>query len=342
MYLSLSALLLGACTNEMEEVVKEPRISFNEADVRLVDLSKELRFRSDAEGEDHLILQFKDQATFDRIVGELNQKPSEEVEEWEKGLGFTSLYAIYDQAMEDAADLEDSEEAYKAYKAKYSKYLYFPDYKDDGGAYLPVSKEELTNVLNKNGKVLIGDNMKDYTDITNYYQLQMSGQAMYDLGEDGSPGFRAFGVKDYIGKQYDSKWRDNEKGNRRLRLKVGRRVSAKGPLGSFRLHLHYEVSFRKKAVGLWINYWSNTEIHTSINIPGIVSLNAGEHIHNRPSSHDYYPFKIDKELYRPRPNAMGGEYVTTPIQGHCTILYRGFPNPAEFDFDMQGGFVFVI
>ena len=224
-YCFFFSLLFVACTNNVEEVVVSEMNESKNPDVKIVLLS---------EG----IVRTKEAALA-----------------WEKELGFISLNTIFDNAMEEAATLGQSEADYKNFKAKYSESLYFPEYKDDYGAYLPVSNESLAFVLNCDGEVMIGEEIMNFVDITTYEQLQQIGQAMYDLGTD-TPMLMAAGVGDYLGDQYDSGWQIED--DRKLRLKIGRRIRERQGEGPFVIALHYEISFRKKVWIGWVNYSSKT------------------------------------------------------------------------------------
>ena len=337
-YLSMLSIFFVACTNDLEEVTTFDEANFVAKDVEVVDLSNGLQTKS-SENESEFILKFKDESTFNRIVKELSTGSDEAALAWEKNLGFTSLNTIFNNAMKEAAYLDESENAYKTFKAKYSKYLYFPEYKEDYGAYLPVSKEEFAFVLNKNGEVMIGDEKRDFTDIETYAQLQLTGEALYDIDEN-IPMPLNFKEDDYIGNQYDSGWRENPEGDRRLKLKIGRRVYNRDTqTGYFALRLHFEISFRKKTWLGWSNYDSRTITTTTFTINNESTVTCNQTEEGR-SSHDHY-FITSYDYPNLYLRLGNGEFQTTRINGSAKIEFRGFSTPENFYFDMPGGFVFA-
>lgn len=337
-YLSMLSVLFVACTNDFEEVTTSYDSKLDLADVQLVNLSEKMTTKS-VENDEGLILKFKDESTFNRIVEELNSSSNEDVLAWENNLGFTSLNTIFEEAMEEAANLDESEGAYKAFKAKYSESLYFPEYKEDYGAYLPVSEESLAFVLNKKGEVMVGDEKRSYVDIVNYIQLQQAGEALYDMDEN-TPMLLNFKENDYIGAQYDSGWRQNPDGDRKLKLKIGRRVYNRNTTtGAFALRLHFEISFRKKTWLGWSNYSSETTTNTTFTIHDRTRVTCSQTEEGK-SSHDHY--FINSYNYPDLYLKLGaGQFESTRINGTATVDFRGFPAPSVFNFDMSGGYVFA-
>ncbi len=330
-YCFFFSLLFVACTNNVEEVVVSEMNESKNPDVKIVLLSEGIVTKS-GEVTEKTILQFKDLETFNKTVKELSSGTKEAALAWEKELGFISLNTIFDNAMEEAATLGQSEADYKNFKAKYSESLYFPEYKDDYGAYLPVSNESLAFVLNCDGEVMIGEEIMNFVDITTYEQLQQIGQAMYDLGTD-TPMLMAAGVGDYLGDQYDSGWQIED--DRKLRLKIGRRIRERQGEGPFVIALHYEISFRKKVWIGWVNYSSKTGTKTTITVAN-KNTYTREQIEEGHSSHDHY-FLTSRECPDLYVNLGHGEFATTRVNGSATISYQGFSTPRTFNFDMLGG-----
>jgi len=237
------------------------------------------------------MLSFDSEASFNQLVNTLSKMSTmEECKAWiNTHLGNSkSLYDVYMEAMEDAADLDESREAYLSYKNKYEKELYFSTYKDDCGAYLPVSNKTIAMLLNTNGDVQIGNEVRNLKDIHNYTQLQEAGVAMYDGKQEKNyvesranfPVYRISSHGQNFGPEYDSGWRKGNK--RKLRVKIGRQADNFLPNHEFTTRNHIEISFRKKTFLGWANYSSYT--HTTGKING-VNVNWEK---TADSSHDFY------------------------------------------------------
>lgn len=330
-YLLISVILMS-CTGELETIPVNGEPIGEVVDVQRVKVENTAQTK--ASSSDTYILKFRDRATFDRLVAQLSSGTKENAEAWENSLGFVSLNTIFENAMREAETLDESEQAYKAFKAKYGESLYFPEYKEDYGAYLPVSNQQLAFVLNKNGEVLIGDEKVNFKDVTEYYQLQLTGEALYEADEN-TPSFFLLTEKQYVGKQYDSGWRVNPDGDRKLKLKIGRRIYDVNPSTHyFTVKLHFEISFRKKTWLGWSNYSSYTKTTATYYVHGRrmdftqEEENKSSHDHYVTNSHDCPELQISQG---------NGEFATTRINGTVNIQFRGFPSIAVFNFDMPGG-----
>lgn len=277
------------------------------------------------------MLCFETEAAFQQTINTLSEIAEENRKEWVSShIGeINSLKSIYDEAMEDAAELDESIEAYSSYKEKYEHYLFFATYKDDCGAYLPVSDKVVAELLNVNGEVQIGGQICNLKNIQNYTQLQEAGYAMYDTKDDmnyvesrsvdTAPIVSVFNKGDAIGEEYDSGWYSANK--RKIRLKCGRQVSSIDNARRVIVpRLHIEISFRKKTLVGWVNYSSKTT--TTGNFTGgyVGTINFYKHAD---SSHDWY---TDFEATMVGTIGVKGEkilYYSAPITANLTVDYQG-------------------
>lgn len=93
------------------------------------------------------------------------------------GSDFVSLYDEFDQAMTEADDYYQREGGYEEFKAKFPD-LYYPEYKEDYSAFLPVSDEDVAKLLNRQGKVLIAGEERDFRDVWSYDKIVELGLGM--------------------------------------------------------------------------------------------------------------------------------------------------------------------
>lgn len=329
---AIVSLVMIACSNEDEMNLSS---TVYEKDYEVVTLSDNVQTKSSV-GEDK-ILKFRDENAFQQTVAMLNSFSQSDFICWEQEAGFESLRTLFDQAMEDAADLDQTPETYFAFKAKYDGSLYFPEYGEDYGAYLPVSRKELTCVLNKNGDVMVGNDVRNYRDIEDYVSLQLAGDAYYEMDQADKPTPLYYSNGDYVDSQYDSGWTVID--DRKLKLKIGRRIyDSDRTTGYFLMKLHYEISFRKKTALGWSNYSSETTTNTTVTFDNSQTQTFSQTEEGK-SSHDHY--FTDHKHSRIVISLGNGEFRTTRINGSATISYRGFVNPVTYNFDMPGGFVFT-
>lgn len=85
--------------------------------------------------------------------------------------GFTSIYDVFENAMNDVDSYYDREGGYEEFKAKYSS-LFFPEVGDDISPYLPMSDKQLSMLADANGEVLISNQKVSLKDVTTYQQLK--------------------------------------------------------------------------------------------------------------------------------------------------------------------------
>lgn len=274
------------------------------------------------------ILSFADEITFNRSVKLLSELDKNQRNEWIKANfgGFRSLYDIYTQAIEEAETLDESMQAYMSYKEKYRDYLYFPEYKEDYGVYLPVSDANVAMLLNKDGFVVIGGKTKNMRDITNYAQLQQTGKAMY------APEDEVRTRASNIGEEYDSGW-FNYQNKKKIRLKCGRQITDIDPSvsGAITYRLHFEISFRKKTWLGWTNYSSCVNMNGFYQIGNVVNISESK---TADSSHDYYygPNYAPVTMITDGTHNYKG-YVMPQVHVEVNLQYRGIPDEYMPDYN---------
>lgn len=162
--------------------------------------------------------------------------------------GFTSLYDIFNTAMEEAESYYERIGGYEEFKLKYNT-LYFPEYEDDYSAYLPVSDKYLAKLVNKDGEIIIAGKTVCFMDITNYQQLIEMGIAPKEDNDDME--LRSL---DYpLNKLPETKCKDRK-------IWVNTHVRA-GSFPGVAQEIVIEVCFRRKGIlGVWYNYSSETQM----------------------------------------------------------------------------------
>lgn len=242
------------------------------------------RTRSTGE-QDEYVLKFRDEALLQQTLSELEKLSPQEKLEWSNSFShFKSANSLYEQAMQEAELLDFTEEQYYAFKEKYSDYLYFPEYEDDFGAYLPIANKDEASMVSISGKILVGDELQTIDKISTYKDLQESGQAYYAI-EDTTIDSQAEAIENSLKsttevkvpwniiktsrhiEEYNSGWQRVGKG-KKIQLKYGIRNMIVRNHG---ICFHSEVSFRKKGfLGKWYNYSSYTKIRVNL-VPEFLS-----------------------------------------------------------------------
>ncbi len=309
-------MAITSCTNDLETT---EGVSLGEQKKDIVLLYENSLTKSSNDQSDN-ILQFKDRTVLDETISRLKKMTNEERLEWEKEMNFISLNSIYEKALDEVTVMEGSAEDYYSLKDEYQNYLYFPEYKEDYGVYLPISDEEVASVLNKDGKVMIGDEVINMKDIFNYGDLQLTGNALYDL--EIQP---ILSNKDYIGNQYDSGW--SEFGSRKCKLKAGRRIM---DVKKTEIALHIEISFRKKGVFGWMNYKETTQTTGNYSPQQGPVIQTFYQEESGRSSHDHYIARGSQNWWRQAIN----NKIGTQIGGNFTVKYVGFNVTKNYVFNL--------
>lgn len=293
------------------------------------------------------MLSFDSEASFQQSVSLLSNMDESKQKSWISShlKTITSLKDVYDEAMEDAADLDESREAYLAYKKKYENALYFSSYKDDCGAYLPVSNQIIAMLINTDGNIRIGNEVRCLKDISNYTQLQEVGMAMYNaekdrnyvesraiadapivtLREAGKP------IGDNNTYEFDSNWREENK--RKIRLKCGRQVSSIDKNRRVIIpRLHIEVSFRKKTWLGWSNYSSKTTTTGKFTGGYVGTIDFYKHAD---SSHDWYRDFTATIVGSIGPKGEKILYYSAPIAADLSVEFRGMGTIQKYVFELK-------
>ena len=116
---------------------------------------------------------FASEAEFNQAVKTVSTLLTvEEKENWVKNHygNYQSMQELYDNAMEEAADLGETREAYQNFKAKYNS-LYFPLYKEDAGCYIPLKDLNAAYLVNANGNANINGKVVNNVSSMKYKSL---------------------------------------------------------------------------------------------------------------------------------------------------------------------------
>jgi hypothetical protein len=303
--LSCALALFNACSNDDLDLKTQDKTKEIEKAIEIVNITNTLKssgIQFDSE-EEETVLKFRDESIFLETLSLLENMTREERENWNKQFGnFNSLDQMYNLAMQEADKIDFAEEEeYKQFKEKYSSFLYFPEYQDDFGAYIPFESLSYAYITDKKGRYIIGDKVVELNKINSYEQLQKSGQALYSLEEIESNktlkatigyNIKRVDFKNKFAGQAASNWfRGGRKNGKKLQFKVGRRIkpiTSPNPMGGnpiligVNTSLDVEITFRKKGfLGKWYNYSSETDTE-------ITCLNKTERFHKSGvSSHDW-------------------------------------------------------
>lgn len=155
----LSVILFVSCSDE-QDILND-----NVKDVEVVSFYENSTRSSNSPNElNNKILKFKDQATFDRFVQNLNEMDEDQKLDWFKNIGFDGAYTELskaDKELDAIFDIEDDNdflEAVNKFRKKYAdKFVFNNTDKYDLSPYLPFDDEDLEIVGNINGIVKIGD-----------------------------------------------------------------------------------------------------------------------------------------------------------------------------------------
>ena len=322
-YLLVVIVAFASCNSEQNDFLSD--LGYSNVNEKMTDFGTSSNELS--------LLSFISEEAFLDAVEALDTLEINERKEWVKQHygSFYSLEDLYDKAMIDANALDESKEAFIAYKEKYQEYLYFANYLDDCGAYLPISNRTMASLLNIHGEVRICGVVKNLRDINSYTDLQTTGRSMYDYGfvsenpsREWNPSYIyhsniiGYESSDNVGQEFDSGWWVESK--RKLRVKCGRKIRHISS-NRYKIELHLELSFRKKTWVGWVNY-SSTTTTTGDFFGGYTgSINYSK---SADSSHDWYQ-KIPYHCGRTPEGCL--IVYSDPISANLTIDYRGFTTP---------------
>jgi|GEM_PF-1571463 len=337
----LFALIFYSCSSFEDDFVE--KTDPNEIkDFELVNLNDFIdsnsTLRSATVRKNQIVIKFRDEIAYNKVIEELEGMSATERLAWTKKLeGFNSLQEIFEQAMTDVNDVDETEASYMAFKEKYDQYLYFPMYKEDMGFYMPIMVQENASVVNSDGLVIIGNEVKDLKDITGYQDLQATGQAYYNPDENISLRANVTSVTsgtadNFIGKEIDSGWFQDRDKDRKLRFKFGRKsnkdkinpIGPDTPGNRFAMNLKLEISFRKKTWMGWVNYSSETNTAIKITV-GSAPVQQYTFKKSGSSSHDWkdsntLPWGDTGDVLNGRKPVFG----TPAVKGEFDTQFRGF------------------
>lgn len=242
---------------------------------------------------------------------------------------FQSMQALYDKAMEEAADLGETKEEYLKFKTKYNS-LYFPMYKEDGGYYIPLRNLNSAYLVNANGNISIDGNVRNKKDITTYQELMDLDRAYY---VNDKPATMAAVNYDYftinpdvedVGSTWDSDWRERADGKRKVKLKVRRRIV------SWNLLFHTEVAFRKHTWLGWANYKSDTKVDGTATVY-VSELNSTYHnmtlkYYHEESGKSSHDGDTGLFIYRESTTADRFTYLVPRLAGKAQVYYQAMGN----------------
>lgn len=277
---------------------------------------------------------------FQKVVDILSQYDSEaEKIQWVNNhySDFSSIQTLYWEAMHEAVELDDNQEAYELFRDKYSD-LYFPNYLEDIGFYIPMTNLDASFLVNKKYEVSIAGEIVNMRDITDYVTLVNLGRALYSIespmtiGSMGSFNLNSTSMNS-VGPEYDSGW--NTIGRRKVKLKARRRfvtyTPAVGAKGSKSL-LHLEFCFRRKRDLGWLNYSCESTINFKATIPGTPYPIVATFKKNGWSSHDSeleYPIAISNDA-----SHWYYTFVETPCT--ATVDFKDINQLLNYSWNMPG------
>lgn len=259
--LFLSSLVLMSCSKDLDNI---PEANSDSGDLRL--------FGEVVEQKDG-VLKFNDEASFEKVLKALGAAQAVMTKAGNDGVvvdadyvlddnGFQSMYDDYVASADEAELYYDRWEDYYRFKEKYSN-LYFPEFKDDYSAYLPISDKNIAKLANKEGYIMVGEELVDCKDITTYEDLEKQGLAI--------PNFKMRDAGDII---------HYREGDNLVWVKTNDWGFNNGR------HVQFEVCFRDKGfLGIWYNRSASTHLWASATVFGFTD--SGDGTQEGMSSHNY-------------------------------------------------------
>lgn len=206
------------------------------------------------------ILSFANEAEFQALVANIRKgeaDPSSKLRSASttESSGFVSLFDEYEQAMEEADDYYQREGGYEEFKQKFPN-LYYPEYKDDYSAYLPVSDEAVAKLLNKEGDVIVAGEVKNMIDIFSYQQLEEL-ELTYPESTNSSRMNTRSSIVDNVEYVRLEETIYNSDNNRKFFIRVKTADIIPNDTYYF-VRVESQIIFRKKGfLGAWYNYSSD-------------------------------------------------------------------------------------
>lgn len=230
---------------------------------------------------------------------------------------FKSLYEVYIEAIDNAEFYYERPGGYEEFKEKYDC-LYFPEYKDDYSAYLPVSDKVLAKFLNQKGEIIIDNELKNMRNIKSYEKIKELGWGIPDIDKDDNDK-ETNTITDLTRASNYIEVAENQvvyNSGKSVKLWIDIQKGKRGSSAA-----RFDVCFRKKGIlGVWYNY----SAHTWSTIYERNPLNGSEFFKVRGpvpasgnSSHDIYMPYADMGVYP------AGKFETyhEHMNGNTYVLY---------------------
>lgn len=287
----IAVCAFSSCTNENSVTDQSSHQLTEEFEVvnlsDFIDTNSILKTTNKQVDENQTAIRFKNENAYENMIAEIQSMSKKEQLAWSAALeGFTSLQAVFEEAMIDVESIDETAASYMTFKEKYDQYLYFPMHSEDRGFYIPVIEQEKAVLANSDGLIIIGNEVKNLKNITCYADLQKTGQAYYSPENNTSTRAAVnYNTKsDFIGEEIDSGWFHDKNNSKQFRFKIGRKTNGKyninpvspnssHPSGipgfQFKMHIKLDVSFRKKTWMGWVNYSSETKTNIEFICNGI-------------------------------------------------------------------------
>lgn len=283
------------------------------------------------------VLSFNSEKDFEQVVKTLSEiEDTKDRKKWvEEHYGeFTSMQAIYDQAMIEAENIGETKEAFMQFKEKYSS-LYFPMYKEDCGFYIPVKDLAEASLINADGNVKIAGNIISKKDITNYEELMVLGRAYYPMPQllTRTTSNYIYSNGNIIGGEYEAGW--HKENGKKINFKARRIVVDNN------LMLHIEISFRKHTILGWTNYSSYTHLTGTIkqynNLGNALPVLNMDYEKDADSSHDSYtgPLYVERTIIGTNNSLPKYQYNIYRLVGSATVTYRGIPTAQNYNWTLN-------
>ena len=300
----ISVIIMTSCNNEnlndlnLSEEIDNQSIKILGKNVLIED--KTLSFENESEYKD-LIYKIKNQkpvSTRHNTVGTYSLTTDKT---FNIG-GFQSLYEVYEEALSVAESYYEREGGYEEFKKMYDC-LYFPEYKDDYSAYLPVSDKYLAKILSPKGEVIIDGVVKNMKDVNSYEQLIELGLAIPDIDKEETEDMESpvtTRAAKYVTLTENQVYTENK---RKIWIDIQPNTNYNHPY-----IVRFDIAFRKKGfLGAWYNHSAVTDFTLTCDSKtyGYYWMRDGK---SGSSSHNYY-FDVVGNLSDPVENLHGNVKV---------------------------------
>lgn len=224
-------------------------------------------------------LKFSDKSSLENVLDNLMRSQEIMTKSADNGLiqnsdyvisekNFRSIYDDYVAAMDEAHLYYDQWADYYHFKEKYSN-LYFPEYGKDYSVYLPISDKNLAKLANRDGFILIGDELVDCKDIKSHEDLDEFGLSIPENNKNTRADVNSI---IHYNDGENLVWINvHDQGYNAYQ---GKRL------------FKFEVCFRDKGfLGIWHNRRATTKLFASASVGQVTHSGSGQQ--EGMSSHDY-------------------------------------------------------